>query len=77
MKSGLSRFLSYQVSNNIVFELKNQESGVRSQESGVRSQEPGVNEPRRDEGHEGRRKRKVGQLVLEVMRLFLVQMPDF
>jgi hypothetical protein len=46
-----------------------------------------VNEPRRDEGHEGRRKkeegrrkkeegrrkRRVGQLVLEVTRLFFVK----
>ena len=34
-----------------------------------------VNEPRRkkEEGHEGRRKRRVGQLVLEVTRLFFVK----
>ena len=32
-----------------------------------------VDEPRRDEGHEGRRKRRVGQLVLEVTRLFFVK----
>ncbi|MDD1414146.1 hypothetical protein MEN41_05600 [Dolichospermum sp. ST_con] len=50
-----------------------------------------VNEPRRHEGHEGRRKkeegrrkkeegrrkRRVGQLALEFTRLFLVKMSGF
>ena len=42
--------------------------------------ESGVNEPRRSEGHEGRRKKeegRVGQLALEFTRLFLVKMPGF
>ncbi|MDD1416488.1 hypothetical protein MEN41_18275 [Dolichospermum sp. ST_con] len=48
--------------------------------SNTPTQESGINEPRRSEGHEGRRKKeegRVGKLALEFTQLFVVKMQGF